>query len=54
MKTEYAVIAQSAEHFLGKEEVRSSNLRNSSIKKARKHCVCGLLLVCPAWVRARR
>ena len=27
----HAVIAQSAEHFLGKEEVTSSNLVNSSI-----------------------
>ena len=32
MKIEYAVIAQSAEHVLGKDEVARSNRANSSTK----------------------
>ena len=44
----FAVVAQQAEHFLGKEEVDSSNLFNSSIRKPPISCEMGGFFSYPA------
>ena len=43
-KIEYALIAQSAERVLGKDEVTSSNLVKSSIKNPHGVRLCGFSL----------
>ena len=48
----FAVIAQSTEHFLGKEEVTSSNLVNSSTKKDVHHQM-GVSFLCLEIVQIR-